>query len=889
MTDARKVAAKFRLAMEHATPEALETYLKQHPKAKRDKHKVKQSDPKPARGLDPERASAPASSTEFRGILKPADADLTELVGRHKAEFDKIDTEADSAVKSFKPSTAKIMLDFDTEDPDSDQTDYMAQSWSKLSPAEKRIHVAGHKVGEKFEKSLTAGERKMHDHYLHDWHSSATSFDNKGYDDPKDFVHTSQELQGLLSSLGVSGTPAPEDEALDKTSQGGLKRARTKAANDHRLTGYVKKMYDYQQAYFRNAGIKEITLYRGVKGPEVDGAAEGGKVKVQSRELASFTADPNIAKRFGRVIEFKVPVERVFASSIVRPSIGSEAAEHSSKEAEFLIMGASDLEGQTIGSARGKTASEVIEVPISDENADWLQNGHKKNKTAAERVLARFVAAKSKGLSLVPDYKEALAQLEKGDATKALAFAKRLVEIILPGGERPAWFTALSVQKSNAVERLYKDAIRFEGSGVVLSGKEPQHRDAWIRYMVMEMSKWAKDLRTLELASAIADTEGEIQHGPFTVVPIPGITKKQVEDALAALDEASSKIRPKFPQVLYGKVFLSKHLKKNVAAWYDAGTDTLALNVLARKRVDDIYTITHELGHRHDFKFVSKAAKRKFWDLSTRKIFETVTFDEKLREQMAAEVVALAKYKATGKTPVTMSDMLVMWLKSPHPHLKGDIRKLTSDYLQGKLEEKDLFEAVKGKRDEELSTGKVLHGPLSVTPYGATKVGENYAEAFAHFVLGMNMPSELAVIIAEESNGHSKTAFWGSAGAGCIPYCTSTKRICIQLRSGLVDEPHTWGTFGGAIDGNEIPVEAARRELQEEAGYRGSVKLKKLSTFRKGDFEFHNFLARVPEEFEPRHSWESSDHRWCTLDDLPSPLHFGFKAVLPSLRAELGA
>ena len=367
------------------------------------------------------------------------------------------------------------------------------------------------------------------------------------------------------------------------------------------------------------------------------------------------------------------------------------------------------------------------------------------------RVVERFLAGKAKGVSLVPNYRDALEKLDQGDADPALAFAKRLQEVILPGGERPQWFVGLSVQKMNALKSLYREAVSMVSNGEVLRKKEPQHRAEWLRYMAYEMGKWAKDVRTLEIASALSDSAGELQHGAFTVVPVPGLTRKQIDGALAALDEAASKIRPKFPQVLYGKIFLSKHLKRRVAAWYESASDGLALNVAAKKRFNDVYTIIHELGHRHEAKFLKRDAKQRYWELSTQKVYETIEFDEALRERMAQEVVSAAKEVAIGQRPPKMSDELVMWLKSPYPHERGDIPKLTSTYLKGKLDEKELALAVKGKRNESLITGKVLHGPLSVTPYGATNPRENYAEGFAHYVLGLDLPAELASIIAAES------------------------------------------------------------------------------------------------------------------------------------------
>lgn len=129
--------------------------------------------------------------------------------------------------------------------------------------------------------------------------------------------------------------------------------------------------------------------------------------------------------------------------------------------------------------------------------------------------------------------------------------------------------------------------------------------------------------------------------------------------------------------------------------------------------------------------------------------------------------------------------------------------------------------------------------------------------------------------------------FWGKAGAGCVPYAVETGRVCLQHRSEAVNEPGTWGTWGGAIDPGESPLEAARRELYEEAQYSGPVRFTKLSVFKKGTFRYTNFLATVPREFDPRHSWESQGHAWVQLDELPSPLHPGFKALLPALLARV--
>ena len=126
--------------------------------------------------------------------------------------------------------------------------------------------------------------------------------------------------------------------------------------------------------------------------------------------------------------------------------------------------------------------------------------------------------------------------------------------------------------------------------------------------------------------------------------------------------------------------------------------------------------------------------------------------------------------------------------------------------------------------------------------------------------------------------------FWGNAGAGGVFLAEDTGRLLLQKRSPYVNEPGTYGTWGGAIDPGEDPKEALEREIEEEAGYRGPKKLRLLYVYQDGKFRFSNYLVTVPSEFEPKHSWETSDHVWTTLDDLPKPLHFGFTALLPYLK-----
>lgn len=124
------------------------------------------------------------------------------------------------------------------------------------------------------------------------------------------------------------------------------------------------------------------------------------------------------------------------------------------------------------------------------------------------------------------------------------------------------------------------------------------------------------------------------------------------------------------------------------------------------------------------------------------------------------------------------------------------------------------------------------------------------------------------------------TGFWGRQGAGAIILAKSTNRILLPKRSKDVEQPHTWGTWGGAIDDGESPEHAAAREIHEEAGYSGPKRIFPLLVFRSSSFQYSNFLIVIPEEFTPHLGWETEDFRWVEYGDWPSPLHFGLQGVL---------
>lgn len=132
-------------------------------------------------------------------------------------------------------------------------------------------------------------------------------------------------------------------------------------------------------------------------------------------------------------------------------------------------------------------------------------------------------------------------------------------------------------------------------------------------------------------------------------------------------------------------------------------------------------------------------------------------------------------------------------------------------------------------------------------------------------------------------------------GSGILPIAANTRRICLAMRSRLVQAGCRWGTIGGERQANLSLAESAVRELREETGYAGSIRLHPAYTFQRGPLEYHNFVGVVPAEFDldaaPAHAWENDRLRWFYVDELyaelrtrSSSFHFGVPPLLQHSR-----
>ena len=105
--------------------------------------------------------------------------------------------------------------------------------------------------------------------------------------------------------------------------------------------------------------------------------------------------------------------------------------------------------------------------------------------------------------------------------------------------------------------------------------------------------------------------------------------------------------------------------------------------------------------------------------------------------------------------------------------------------------------------------------------------------------------------------------------AGCVLYAEDTGRWGFQQRSDSVTDPGVWSTWGGGRESGETVEQCVRRELAEEAGYRGPVQLIPLTA----NANYATYIGIVPTEFEPKINSEVKDWCWVDPDQLPGPMH----------------
>lgn len=121
--------------------------------------------------------------------------------------------------------------------------------------------------------------------------------------------------------------------------------------------------------------------------------------------------------------------------------------------------------------------------------------------------------------------------------------------------------------------------------------------------------------------------------------------------------------------------------------------------------------------------------------------------------------------------------------------------------------------------------------------------------------------------------------------SGGLFLSAKTKRFLFLLRN-HGKTAGTWGFVGGRKEPRDLtPVEALKRETEEEVGKIGQIKkIVPLELFISEDqkFQYNTYVVIVENEFIPTLNDEHSGYAWCTYDQWPKPLHSGVKNSLNS-------
>jgi hypothetical protein len=371
-------------------------------------------------------------------------------------------------------------------------------------------------------------------------------------------------------------------------------------------------------------------------------------------------------------------------------------------------------------------------------------------------VVSRWLLAKGR---LAPGLKAVLPELQAGEygpVLKALDTLWMVFEIHESPGEigtiysiNAEWFYPLGPRLKSRVKDLItrvKD-LRRSLTWNKDKGEPPRPNDIEGFEKITQEAAW--------LEGVIPKTDEGFPHGDFTIIPMKGVSSKDIDACLGALDKAAGFIRLKFPQVLYGKVYLGKAVGGHgTAAQYVSAHDTVSLSTRASATVGDVHALCHELGHRFYHKFWKNKEQRElFWKLSVEPVYETVDFDKPTRAKLADEFISNSEQMRTGGRPPT-SALLGDWIDElkRRPEILREVTTLGKKFTWEKDDSvKDklwVALALPSELTITVRTDKVVREPLSVSSYGK-KGGwtENFAEAFAFYVMGKALPAEISAIM----------------------------------------------------------------------------------------------------------------------------------------------
>lgn len=255
------------------------------------------------------------------------------------------------------------------------------------------------------------------------------------------------------------------------------------------------------------------------------------------------------------------------------------------------------------------------------------------------------------------------------------------------------------------------------------------------------------------------DEADEFKHGPFRIIPLEGVT--DTAEAVATLDKASELVHRRFPEVLYGKVFIRKDLRPSgtydprpgsgglVAGSYAHATDTITLSMYATPERNSVLTLIHEFGHRYHTKFIRGEKFERFHKIHEKG--ETIVFTPAERQKAADEYMKLFELHQREEYPDDPDTIISPRSREYAERTPREVMRKQIPLLKRFRDEKEsgvwqaLHDAIAMKNvsgDVEFPVSEHQSG-VYASDYGATSWEENFAESFLAVVLGKPLPRAL--------------------------------------------------------------------------------------------------------------------------------------------------
>lgn len=382
---------------------------------------------------------------------------------------------------------------------------------------------------------------------------------------------------------------------------------------------------------------------------------------------------------------------------------------------------------------------------------------------SGHRIAFRYLLAREQLAPALHHLEQLVRQEDWRGAREALfAFGKTLGVFFTGSGYRVSteWFSALDPADQHRFLEFLKPLVNIWE--VVFPRASGQHARPFEQmWMDRQFDNLREDLPWVQ--DAMRDESDAFKHGNFLIIPTKGV--HDTSEAVKVLDEVSKHISPKFPHVLYGKVYVRKDLRPKgsfdarpgqggmIAGAYQATTDTVTLSMYATPDRNSTLTLIHEFGHRYHTRFLKGDKREKFMQLSTvgdvQEDFFPLAERHKFAEEYVARLTGFRDDENFGDGgPVHLSERADKFFAGyPRDEFRSKVLPLKHKFDEG---DNSVVPTLKEALARSQFGGnlRVVQNEENLSPvyaslYGETSWEENFAESFLAFCTGKVLPKSL--------------------------------------------------------------------------------------------------------------------------------------------------